>query len=243
MTKAKGTALAEVEDAGAVTSLLDLAIREKVPVEVLERLVALKERVDERDARAEYLAAMAAFQRECPEIPKDKTAQIITKKGGKYNYSYSPLETIVRTIQPHLERNGLAFRWTTERSERDGELNVVCISYHVGGHEERATFPVPTDTEAYMSGAQKNGAALTYGRRQSLVAVFGLVTADDDPDAPGGDEPITPEQVKQLADKIVAVGAHHARFLAFMKVDKLDDIPASEFDRAMEALEKKGGKT
>lgn len=232
-----------VAETGDVAGLVELAIREKVPVEVLERLVALRERVAERDARAAFFQAVASFQEQCPEITKDKTAQITTKAGGKYSYTYAPLETITRTIRPVLHRNGLEFSWTTEQSDRDGVLNVVCILRHIEGHSERATFPVPTATDAAMSAAQKNGAALTYGRRQSLVAVLGLVTADEDNDAPEtGSGPITPGQAAAILDKIVAKGADMARFCAYMGVEKVEEIRASDFERAIAALNRKGAR-
>lgn len=221
-----------------VSSLVRLALDRGVDVEVLERLVALQERVTERDARAAFFQALADFQEACPEIPKSKTAQIKTRGGSSFNYTYAPLEAITRTIRPALKERGLSYSWDVEAV--DGVLNVICVLRHVEGHVERSTFPVPTATDAAMSAAQKNGAALTYGRRQSLVAVLGLTTADDDPDAPleGFEvEAITEGQVADLQALIEEVGADTKKVLGWLKVGSLADIPAPEYTRAVRALE------
>lgn len=230
----------EVENA---TGLVALALKEKVPVEVLERIVALQERVAERDARGAYFQALASFQKECPVIHKSKTAAIATRSGGAYNYTYAPLEEITKTIRPILERHGLSYGWTTNIAAV-GMLNVTCILRHIDGHQERSDFPVPTETAAAMSGAQKNGAALTYGRRQSLVAVLGLTTSDD---VDGGNGPedddediyITVDQMDQLSHRIDEVGADFPRFLAFMGIGSLKEMKKVDFARAERALAQK----
>jgi hypothetical protein len=221
-----------------VPELIRFAIERKVDPDVLEKLVALQERVMARNARAAFFEALHAFQEECPEIHKSRSAKITTKGGGEYGYTFAPLEEVTRTIRPLLKQHGLAYSWTTEASANPGILNVVCVLRHVEGHEERATFPVPSETSAAMSAAQKNGAALTYGRRQSLVAVLGLVTSDDtDGQEPG--EPITAEQVIELDGMIQKSGANRARFLKWLEVERLSDLPLAEYGKAVRALQEK----
>jgi hypothetical protein len=224
------------------SGLVALAIREKVPVEVLERLVALQERVSERNARAAYFAALSAFQDECPEIHKSKKAKIATASGGSYEYTFAPLEEITRTIRPVLHRHGLAYSWTTEPGQ-NGALNVVCVLRHIDGHSESARFPVPTESPSKMSAAQKNGAALTYGRRQSLIAVLGLTTSDDTDGAPAHEEDedvfLTTEQMDTIGARLDEVGADFQRFLTFMGVGALKEIKAGDYDKAIRALDRK----
>ena len=230
----------DVEDAHG---LVKLALEQGVSVEVLERLVALQERVSDRNARAEFFDALASFQDQAPEIHKSRSAEITTKAGGKYGYTFAPLEAITRAIRGPLRSNGFSFSWTTEGIEGD-VLSVVCVLRHVGGHEERAAFPVSTRTTAAMSEAQKHGAALTYGKRQSLTSVLGLTTADDDTDGVergGKPDPISEAQLADLEALIEEVNADWQRFLDYMGVESLEDLPASELDRAVKALERKRG--
>ena len=89
-----------------------------------------------------------------------------------------------------------------------------------------------------MSAAQKNGAALTYGQRQSLVSVLGL-TATDDIDGAGEQEFITSEQVEKLNILITDSGADYHKFLSYMGTEHLGDITQRDFGRATSALKLK----
>lgn len=241
---AEANGVTPVESGGepSIGQLMQVAL-EHDRVDSLERLVAMKERMEERSARAAFFEALADVQDAMPEIPKNQRAQIKTRSGSNYGYTYAGLEDITRTIRPVLREHGLSYSWDVQ--DGDDVLHVVCIVRHVAGHEERATFPVPVDTKAAMSAAQKNGAALTYGRRQSLIAVLGLTTTDDDID--GADigrpsaETITESQAADLDAKIDEVGADKARFLDWLGVESLADIPASDYRRAVKALERKAG--
>lgn len=223
-----------------VSGLVALALREKVPVEVLERLVALQERVADKDARAVFFGAVAAVQEAVTEIPKTKTAKIETAAGGTFTYTFAPLEAITRTIRPLLKKHGLSYSWTTEPGAA-GFLNVICVLRHIEGHEERASFPVPTATKAAMSEAQKHGAALTYGKRQSLTSVLGLTAADPDTDAPAEDtsEEISDEQLANLEDLLLETGADRTKFLDYFNLGTLSQITTKQYPAAVRALEKK----
>jgi len=226
-----------------VMDLLARAVEAGASVEALERLVALKERVDRERARRAYFEALAAAQEEMPEIRKSRTAQIATRAGGSYSYRYAALEDITRAIRPVLRRHGLSYSWDV--TQGDGALIVTCVLRHVDGHEERASFPVPVDTKAAMSDAQKNGAALTYGRRQSLIAVLGLTTADEDVDGAGGtaapSDRITPQQAADLDALIEEVGADRQKFLQWAGVQRIEDLPAEKYAVAVRMLERKRG--
>lgn len=227
------------EGAEQVSALMKLALEHGHPVEVLNQLFDLQVRVDERNARAEFFDALARFQEEVPSIHKGQTARIATKAGGSYSYTFAPLDAIAKTIREPLRKHGFSYGWTVQQNGDHGLL-VECILRHKGGHEERASFPVPVDTAAAMSGAQKNGAALTYGKRQSLTSVLGLTTTDDDTDGevpPTG--PITAAQLADLEALIEEVGADRAAFVRWLKVENLSSLPQYDLPRAIKALEDK----
>src|SRR5690606_5096862 len=143
---------------------------------------------------------------------------------------------------PILKRHGLSYSWDVVQGEQ--ALIVTCILRHVGGHEERASFPVPIDTSARMSAAQANGAALTYGRRQSLIAVLGLTTADDDVDGADVGAPsatITPQQAADLDALIDEVGVDRRKVLQWAGVGRLEELPAEKYGVVVRMLERKRG--
>jgi len=223
------------DDGGA---LLRYAVEKNVPVEVLERLVALQERVSDRQAQAAMVEALGRFQAGCPSIHKSKTARIATKSGGSYSYSYAPLDAIARAIRPILHAHGLSYTW--DSTVDNGNVSCTCTLRHVEGHQIQATFTAPSETKAEMSGAQKHAAALTYARRQSLVQVLGLATADDDLDgATPPPQPITPSQAADIDALLDESGADRQAFLDWLGVESVEAIPSSRHAEVVNALERK----
>lgn len=239
ITRRAEGAVAPVGD-GEIMGLLARAVEAGASVEALERLVALKERVDRENARRAFFDALSRAQDEMPEVPKSRTAQIATRSGASYSYRYAALEDITRTIRPVLRRHGLSYAWDVTQGEN--ALVVSCVLRHVDGHEERASFPVPVDSGSRMSAAQANGAALTYGRRQSLIAVLGLTTADGDVDGADVGAPadrITPQQAADLDALIDEVGADQRKFLQWAGVERLEDLTQDKYQAAVRVLERR----
>lgn len=219
-----------------IGQILRAAIDSKVPVETIERLVALKERIEMRSAAMDFNAALAAFQAECPPIRKTSKASITTKSGGQYAYTYAELDEIARTTRPILTKHGLSYSWDSEVN--GNRLTCVCIVRHVAGHSQTAKFNVSTETTSAMSDQQKMAAALTTARRHSLIQALGLTTTDADTDGAehASHDAISNEQAYELADLIKATNSDKAKFLAYIGASSLETIPASAFGRAKAAL-------
>lgn len=223
-----------------VADLMRHAIDKGVSVEALEKLVTLHERLADRVAASEFAQAMADFQSECPAIPKSSRASINTKSGARYSYQYAELPAIARVVNPLLAKRGLSYTWDSDMTEA-GLMHCVCTLRHVNGHSISASFTAPLDEEARMSVTQKGGAALTFAKRQSLVQVLGLTTTDPDTDlaGAGSTDSITAKQEADLDAMISEVNADRARFLKYMGVEALDQLRASDYSRAVAALNAK----
>ena len=155
-----------------------------------------------------------SFQKECPVVEKAKQVRNKPKgneKEGTVRYSYAPLEDVVPTVQPFLEKWG--FSWTVKPSQTDGHVKAACYVHHKDGHEEVTEFEVPLDPDAYMSNPQKAAAALTFARRYAFINAFGIVTKGEDNDAQQDDELRTyrraPIQQPQEKTKGVPVPVAH----------------------------------
>lgn len=217
----------------AIIELLHLAVEHKLPVETLERLQALHERVSDRAAAIEFAQDLAAFQAACPPIAKTSTANVVTKGGARYSYKYAELDQIARTVRPLLAKRGFSYGWDSEL--RDKTLHCVCTLRHVNGHSEKANFSAPIDSAAGMSEQHKVASALTYARRQSLIQVLGITTADPDTDG-ASPEPITQAQADDLRDLIEECGANLTRFLKWAKIERIEDLPTRDYESAVNAV-------
>jgi hypothetical protein len=234
----KGTDVAQTTIGQAIQDVPAEVLKD-FPVDVLERLVAMQEREQERSARMAFIADLAAFQDACPLLTRNKKASVVTKSGANYSYRYASLDRIAAEIRGLLTKHGLSYSWdsTTEA----GMLICTCTLRHRDGHEVTSSFGAPIEQAAKMSGAQSTAATLTYARRQSLVSVLGLAIADEDTDARQGapSKPITKSQAADIESLAGEVGADMARFVTWLGIDNLKELPSARFQEAVNALEAK----
>jgi uncharacterized protein YndB with AHSA1/START domain len=233
-------ALATTQDngAGSITALLHLAVEKGTPVAELSKLVDLHERMEARQSTKDFADAMARFQAECPSIKKASTAKIVTNGGATFDYTYAELDEIARTVNPILAKHGLSYTWDTSADEK--MLTVVCTVRHNNGHSITSSFVLPVESKSAMSAQQKYGAAQTFAQRKSLSAVLGITTTDDDTD--GGATTtvkITEDQATELGDLMKETNTQPSRFLKYLKVASLTDLPASDYAHAKTTLERK----
>ena len=157
---------------------------------------------------------------------------------------YADLAAILDAVRVPFSKNKIAVSQTTEI--REGGMALVTTLMHSSGQWISADYPLPRDAPP-----QQLGSALTYARRYSLSSIAGI-SADDDDDAEtaekstaksGDGAKITAQQVETLQSAIVEVGADINKFLAYLKVECLPDIPAAHYAAAMSALEAKRSKS
>jgi hypothetical protein len=223
---------------GSITQLLHLAVERGTPVEQLQQLVALHERMEEREARQEFVNAMAAFQFECPSIKRAKTAHITTGKGSNYSYTYSELDYIAKIVNPILAKHGLRYTWDTDVTSDGRMLTCICTVQHVRGHSEASKFTLPIQNASAMSAQQMVGAAMTFAQRRSLSAALGITTTDDD-SAEADPTPVSEQQLHTIEDMIEAVEWPEktvVRFIKYIKFVRLADLPAARYEEALTAL-------
>jgi hypothetical protein len=152
-------------------------------------------------------AALIAFQAEMPVVGKNQTADIPTKNGGSFSYSYADLADVSAAAMPLLTRHGLAFTCCPRSTEWGYELTGVLL--HVSGGRIEGSLPLHGNTP------QDIGSALTYARRYLLGCMTGIVTDnDDDGRAAHGaqrsrewDGPSTAEYLRQIETDAARAGA------------------------------------
>lgn len=121
---------------------------------------------------ANLAAALVAFQSAMPTVKKSQKANVPTKSGGSYSYTYAGLADVMREAMPLLTQHGLAFTALPRQSERGYEL--VGTLLHASGERVEGALPLNGNTP------QELGSSLTYMRRYLFGCLTGLVTDDDD---------------------------------------------------------------
>lgn len=152
-------------------ALIAQAIDRGVPVESLERLLAMRRELKAERAKEAYDRAMAKFQSECPTIEK---------RVQGYNYKYADLTAIIEQVKDLLSENG--FSYTFDTDEAENAVIIYCKVSHVAGHFETSKATIKKETTTKMNASQQSGAAMTYGKRYAFVNAFGILTGDEDTD-------------------------------------------------------------
>src|SRR3990167_1390256 len=119
-------------------ALIMEAVRNNVSVDTMERLLIIRREVKAEKAKEAFNLALSEFQAECPIIRKGKTVQ--NKDKTTVRYRYAPLDSIVKQVQPLLQRNRLSFTIDAEVDEK--WVGATCKITHELGHSEKSTFKV-----------------------------------------------------------------------------------------------------
>lgn len=119
--------------------------------------------------------ALAAAQGEFGAVIRDKTVTVTMKSGGKYTFSYAPLESILHAVKSSLSKNGLAL--TQALNCIEGKEFVETTLRHSSGQTISNRIPIFVKDD----GAQAYGSALTYARRYGVTLLL-CISADDDDD-------------------------------------------------------------
>jgi hypothetical protein len=167
---------------------------------------------------AELSAAMAKAFAQIEGAVKGKTNPAFRSK-------YADLAAVVDAVKPALAEFGLWFRQVTHNVE--GGVCVETVIHHASGESlSCGQLYVP----ATKQDAQGYGSALTYARRYSLMAAFGVPAEDDDGNAAAASAP-SRQAAPRTDDAEAAVILDSLREAATAGVDALQErfraIPAS----------------
>ena len=226
------------------SDLVRMAMDKDVDLDKLERIIALQERVTDRNARMAYVSALSSFRAECPQPKRNRenTQFSVTRGGQKVHATYSDLSEIERVARPVAAKFGLTWTWDT-RVDAD-LMHVTCKVQHVDGHSDTATVSMPYESKAGSSPQQKYGSTQTYGMRYSLIAALGITTADEDLDGASGEqaEAITDGQAEYLKKILKDSDADVQKFLGLYGIKSVDEMTQRDFPRAVKDIEERNRK-
>jgi hypothetical protein len=202
-------------------SLLSQAVSSNMPIESLERLVALQERWEAKQSQKAFFEAMNNFQENKPRILKENA--VSHDKGVTNKYFFASLSSIQEKIDPVASKFGLSYSW--EQEEKEGKHRVFCVIKHVDGHSERNYLESILDNSGGKNAIQSLGSVVSYLKRYTLCNGFGLSSADDD----GASATMSANEVNGMAlDKLKRLIEEKKGSLDEKTLNRLAEITANE---------------
>ena len=208
-------------------------------VEKMERLMLMYERVEAKRAESAFNDAMSDAQSRMRTIGADANNP---QTRSKYA-SYGKLDKALRQIYTD---NGFSLSFDTGGDAPADCVRVLCYVSHRAGHSRTYHVDMPADGKGAKGGdvmtkTHAVGAGMSYGMRYLLKMIFNVAVGEEDVDGNdvGPVATITDAQEIQINDMLEATGSDKAKFLKWLKVEKVSDISAKSFDSVMATLKAK----
>jgi len=184
---------------------------------------------------------MSDFGKIWTELSAIDISEYVQKKQGLTYLPWASAWTLMMQYAPHAQ-----YTFGPERTWPDGSMEVTC-TVHVGDYARTMQLPVMD----HRNRAIKNpdAMAINTARQRCMVkclALFGLgmpLYRGEDVDAPVAAsqpavETLTPEQCAAISDAARASETPVERITRAFKVERLHQIPASNFEGIMKRLAK-----
>jgi hypothetical protein len=175
-------------------------------------------------------------------------------KNTQQGYKFRGIDDVYNALAPFLAESKLLIlprvksRVVTERETKSGGVLfyvVLDVEFDFVSALDGSKHTVQVVGEAMDSGDKASNKAMSAAYKYACMEAFCIPTeGDNDADATTHEVAagISEDQVTELMDLAEEVKADRPKFLAYMKVDRLADIPASKFAMAKAALESKRAK-
>jgi hypothetical protein len=176
--------VALIEQPSAAVQLFErLATDPNASVEKIERLMALWERGEAKQAEKAFFAAMAEAQKEMRPVREDAS-------NPQTRSRYASYEALDRALRPIYTAHGFGMTFNTAECQTPETVRVVCKVVHVGGHSENYQIDMPADGKGAKGGdvmtkTHATGSGTSYGMRYLLKMIWNVATGEGDDDGNG----------------------------------------------------------
>lgn len=239
-----------------VAMIREVALNKDLDVTKLDALLAMQERILDRQNREAFDRALAEMQPKLPVI--DRNGRIVIRKKDaqgertgdiQQSTAFARWEDIVEEITPILSAHGFALRFKPGNTDKGLIRIEATLSGH--GHRETAVLELVHESSGSKNPIQAVGSTISYGKRILGCSLLNIVTRGDDDDGKGGGgpmvlgDPVTAEELEKVIALAVAVECSEPRLIKRMNskrpkghptIERLSDLPRSRFAEAVEAL-------
>lgn len=204
-------------------------------VAVIEKMLAIHERMKTKEAEQAFIASFHALQGEIPVI----VATSIIPNRGKYE----KFEDVMRVVGPLLVRHGFSVSFSN--SSHENRITETCTLSHISGHSRQNSFTVrvgKADSET-----QADCKAATTAKRNALMNALNIVIRqdayqDEEDNAMVDGGIITQAEADELRCRVMSSGANELKFLEFAGAGSFEEIKSSMLPQCREVLARREAK-
>lgn len=211
-----------------------------VDIDKMERLIAMQERIQARDAEMAFNIAMNAAQAEMRPIAANAS-------NPQTRSRYATFDKLDRVLRPIYTAHGFSHSFDEGDSPKPEHVRVLCYLSHVSGHTRTYHRDMPADGKGAKGGdvmtkTHAAGAAGSYGARYLLKGIWNVAVGEEDDDGNVGRQQKAPELISDADVVLVqqycqALGGNKlSALLAAYKVDAIPDLTATQAKAALNRL-------
>lgn len=231
-----------------ISAVLGAVSDPTIDLDRMERLLAIRDDILEKEAEKEFSAAMARTQQTIGPIIKNKT-------NTHTRSSYSDLAAINAAVVPAYTAEGFSLSFSSRQADIADHLTIMCLVRHKGGHKETYEHMLPYDGAGQKGNTNKtpihaNASTVSYGQRYLTSMIFNVASFDDDaqaaaavtqPEVPG----ISPDTLEDIHKGMEVTGKTLDECLKYVKTlfggeyERLSELTEQEGKRLLNRLSKK----
>lgn len=233
------TALEKINGNGLIDLIEKVVTNPEVSVEKIKALMDMQLLLEDRQAEKAFDAAMIEAQDDVQALAWDK----VNREKDSRNVSYPKIDKMLRPVR---RKHGFTMSWDTEPGPSVDIAILCCDVSHKGGHRRRYRTPMPIDGQGPKGGGvmtkpQAVNSGTSYGMRNLAKMIWNIPMLVDKEDTDGNVpyETISESQAADLIALAEETGSDIKKFCAYYKIDKVENLPASVFQSAVTAFNKK----
>ncbi len=206
-------------------------------VSKMEKLLEMYERISAKNAEVAFNGAMKAAQEEMPKVLRNKTNEQTSSK-------YTDLEALNDKAVPVYTKHGFSLSFGTADCPLANHVRITCLVSHTAGYSRAYQVDVPMDMVGIKGNANKTathgfGSTVSYGRRYLTLLIFNVTLTNEDNDGNKAGDSVSDEQIANIEALLTETASDKAKFLKYLKVSKLEEIPAANYSTVIKLLEAK----
>lgn len=233
-----------------------LILDKDISLDRIERVIQMRDAMiakqEDREAKAAAEAARLAFNRAFIAAKAEMAPIARNAKNPETHSSYANLWAIAQAIDPIIHKHGFSQSFSEEDSSKPNHIRVVCVTFHIDGHERTQFRDEPLDGTGPKGNANKTAvhakaSSDSYARRYLKLMIWDLSTFDDDGNAAGRraksadtDTTIGMERALELialAESVHGKPCDLTRFYKHYKINSMPDLPLSRVAEAKADLQ------